>query len=109
MGGDQPRSRGGLHGAACTAEKARLMAAHKALPGYKVRTTKRGYRVVELDAWADPARDESWLAEARRRSPTESDFQREVLRSWETVQGDAYYAEAAKIRRERGGVGLAQR
>ena len=77
------------------------MANHKALPGYKARTTKRGYRVVELDAWADPARDESWLAEARRRSPTESDFQREVLRSWETVQGDAYYAEAAKIGRER--------
>ena len=73
----------------------------KALPGYKARTTKRGYRVVEIDAWADPARDEAWLAEAKRRSPTESDFQREVLRSWETVQGDAYYPEPQKIGRER--------
>ena len=77
------------------------MAQPKALPGYKSRVTRRGYKVVEIDAWADPARDESWLAEARRRSPTESDYQREVLRSWETVQGDAYYGEAAKIGRER--------
>lgn len=77
------------------------MANHKALPGYTSRVTKRGYRVVEIDAWADPSRDESWMIEARRRSPSESDFQREVLRSWETVQGDAYYAEAAKIGRER--------
>jgi hypothetical protein len=77
------------------------MAAPKALPGYKSRTTARGYRVVELDAWADPTRGEEWLAEARRRSPSEADYQREVLRSWETVQGDAYYAEAAKVGRER--------
>lgn len=77
------------------------MAAHAKLPGYSSRVTKRGYRVVEIDAWADPARDEAWLAEARRRAPSESDYQREVLRSWETVQGDAYYAEAAKIGRER--------
>src|SRR5512146_2477003 len=78
-----------------------LVANHKALPGYKSRVSKRGYRIVEIDAWADPSRDESWLVEARRRSPSESDSQREVLRSWETVQGDAYYAEAAKIGRER--------
>jgi hypothetical protein len=77
------------------------VANHRALRGYSARTTKRGYRIVELDAWADTARDETWLAEARRRSPTEADFQREVMRSWETVQGDAYYAEAAKIGRER--------
>ena len=77
------------------------MANHKALHGYKSRVTKRDYRVVEIDAWADPNRGEEWLAEARRRSPSESDYQREVLRSWETVQGDAYYAEAAKIGRER--------
>ena len=76
------------------------MANHKALPGYKARTTKRGYRVVEIDAWADPARDESWLAEARRRSPTESDFQREVLRSWETVQGDAYFDPRGPLSKE---------
>lgn len=77
------------------------MANHRALHGYKSRVTSRGYRVVEIDAWADPSRDEAWLAEARRRSPSESDYQREVLRSWETVQGDAYYAEAAKIGRDR--------
>lgn len=77
------------------------MANHKALHGYKSRVTSRGYRVVEIDAWADPSRDQEWLAEARKRSPSESDYQREVLRSWETVQGDAYYAEAAKIGRER--------
>lgn len=76
------------------------MANHKALPGYASRVTKRGVRVVELDAWADPSRDQSWLDEARKRlSP--GDFQREVMRSWETVQGDAYYGEAAKIGRER--------
>lgn len=77
------------------------MANHPKLPGYSSRVTKRGYRIVELDAWADPTRDEAWIAEARRRSPSEADFQREVMRSWETVQGDAYYAEAAKIGRER--------
>lgn len=77
------------------------MANHKALHGYKARTTARGYRVVEIDAWADPTRGPDWLAEARRRSPSESDYQREVLRSWETVQGDAYYAEAAKVGRDR--------
>jgi hypothetical protein len=77
------------------------MASPDKLHGYASRITKRGYRVVELDAWADPARDQEWLIEARRRSPTESDYQREILRSWETVEGDAYYGEAAKIGRER--------
>lgn len=77
------------------------MAAHKKLEGYSSRVTKRGYRIVELDAWADPNRDESWLTEARRSAASEADFQREVMRSWTTPQGDAYYAEAAKIGRDR--------
>jgi hypothetical protein len=77
------------------------VANHKALPGYKSRVTKRGYRVVELDAWADPNRDESWITAARRTAATEADFQREVMRNWDVAQGDAYYAEAAKIGRDR--------
>lgn len=69
------------------------------IQGYRARTTARGYRVVELDAVADPSRDEAWLEDARRRSPSEADFQREVLRNWNITSGDAFYPEFATIGR----------
>jgi hypothetical protein len=69
------------------------------VPGYRSRVTARGYRVVELDAVADPTRDTAWLEEARRRSPSEADFQREVMRNWNITSGDAYYPEFATIGR----------
>lgn len=65
--------------------------------GYKTRVTKKGFRVIEIDAWADPDKDEAWLAEARRTATSESDFQREVLRNWSISGGDAYYAEFVKF------------
>lgn len=68
-----------------------------AIPGYKSRVTERGYRVVELDAAADPSRDAAWLAEARRRSPSEADFQREVMRNWSITSGDSYYPEVVAM------------
>lgn len=67
------------------------------MKGYRSRVTKKGYRVVEIDAWADPARDEAWLEEARRTATSEADFQREVLRNWNVSGGDSYYHEVTKI------------
>jgi hypothetical protein len=67
------------------------------IDGYRSRVTKRGIRVVELDACADPARDQKWLDKARRQASSEADFQREVMRNWNISSGDAYYPEFASI------------
>jgi len=69
------------------------------IPGYSSRTTARGYRVVELDAIADPKRDQRWLKEARRTAASEADFQRETMRNWNISTGDSYYPEFATIGR----------
>jgi hypothetical protein len=71
------------------------------LKGYSSRVTKRGIRVVELDAWADPARDSKWLNKARAESASEQDFQREVMRNWNISSGDGYYPEFTELGRER--------
>lgn len=71
------------------------------VPGMTARTTSRGHRVIDLDWWADPARGEEWLAEARRRSTSASEFQRNVLRNWHISGGLAVYPEFSEIGRER--------
>lgn len=72
-----------------------------AIPGYSARTTAAGHRVVTLDWNADPARDEKWLAEARRRSTSLAEFQRNVLRNWHIAGGTGVYVEFAEIGRGR--------
>lgn len=70
------------------------------IPGFKVRTTERGYRVIELDAWADPARGEEWMAAARKRAASVADFEREVMRNWHITSGATFYPEFGEIGRE---------
>lgn len=71
------------------------------IPGLRARTTGRGHRVIELDYFADPARDEAWFEEARRRSTSPAEFQRNVCRNWNIAGGASVYAEFAEIGRER--------
>lgn len=71
------------------------------IPGYKARTTQRGFRVIELDAWADPARGEEWMAKARLRSASNADFEREVMRNWNITSGATFYPEFGEVGRER--------
>lgn len=69
--------------------------------GLSARTNGKGHRIVELDYFADPARGEAWLAEARRRSTSMAEFQRNVLRNWHITSGTTVYPEFAEIGRER--------
>lgn len=71
------------------------------IPGFKARTTARGYRVLELDAWADPTRDDAWLARVRRGAARVADFEREVMRNWHITSGATYYPEFSEIGREK--------
>ncbi len=71
------------------------------LEGYKVRTTQRGYRVIELDAWAHPKRQAAWLEKTRRGARSISDFEREVMRNWNITGGSAFYPEFTLLGRER--------
>lgn len=71
------------------------------IPGLRTRTTARGYRVIELDAWADPARDEAWMERVRRRASSSADFEREVMRNWNITSGATFYPEFAEVGRER--------
>jgi hypothetical protein len=71
------------------------------IPGFTARTTERGIRVIELDYFADPARDAAWLAKARQRSTSLAEFQRNVLRNWHIAGGAGVYPEFAEIGRER--------
>lgn len=71
------------------------------IDGLRARTTQRGIRVIELDAWADPARDEAWMAKARRQAASTADFEREVNRNWNITSGATYYPEFSEIGRER--------
>lgn len=70
------------------------------IPGLAARTTSRGIRVIELDAWADPARGPEWMAQAKRRSASVADFEREVNRNWSITSGATFYPEFGEIGRE---------
>lgn len=70
------------------------------IPGFRARTTGRGHRVIELDYYADPARDDRWLEEARRRSTSLAEFQRNVLRNWSISGGATFFPEFAEVGRE---------
>lgn len=69
--------------------------------GFNARTTQKGYRVVELDAWADPARDEAWMQQSRRNAQSETSWQQEVMRNWNVTSGTAYYPEFYRVGREK--------
>jgi len=62
-------------------------------PGFKTRYTSRGYCVVELDYWADPAKDEAWAENTRRGLLNDQQWRREFLRDWVTAKGHAFYPE----------------
>lgn len=70
------------------------------VPGMTARTTAAGHRVVTLDYWADPARDDVWFEEAKRRSTSLAEFQRNVLRNWGISSGTGVYTEFSEIGRE---------
>jgi hypothetical protein len=70
------------------------------IPGFKARTTQRGYRLIELDAWADPARGSEWMAAARKRSASIADFEREVNRNWAITSGSTFFPEFGEVGRE---------
>lgn len=70
------------------------------IPGLRARTTERGIRIIELDYFADPARGPAWLEEARKRSTSLAEFQRNVLRNWHISGGTGVYAEFTEIGRE---------
>lgn len=71
------------------------------IPGFRARTTQRGIRVIELDAWADPARDAAWLERAKRRASSTADFEREVMRNWNITSGATFYPEFTEVGRAR--------
>lgn len=71
------------------------------IDGLKARTTASGIRVVELDWWADPARDSGWLERARRSAKSPAEFQRNVLRNWNIVSGATFFPEFAEVGREK--------
>lgn len=71
------------------------------LPGLTARTTGKGMRVLELDAWANPTRGQAWLDEQRRTSKSLSSFEREVMRNWNITGGTAFYPEFTLLGRER--------
>jgi hypothetical protein len=66
---------------------------YEQVPGIVVRRTSRGVTVVEIDPWADPAKDENWLAAQRRKYPSSVAFRREMLRDWTSSAGEPYYPE----------------
>lgn len=62
------------------------------IDGMKVRHTKRGACVVELDYWADPTRNQTW-AEEMRAVIGDVNFEREFKRNWKVAAGTAFYPE----------------
>lgn len=71
------------------------------IPGFRVRTTAKGYDVLELDAWADPARGPEWLAQAERNATSRADFERNVLRNWNITGGSTFFPEFGEVGRSR--------
>lgn len=68
-------------------------AEYEQVPGINVRRTSRKVVVVEIDPWADPSKNEEWLAEVRRKYPSHVAFRREMLRDWTSSAGEPYYPE----------------
>lgn len=60
--------------------------------GCASRVTPRGIKVVELDYWADPGRDEAWKDKEKIKY-SEKDWRRENLRDWTSAEGDIFYPE----------------
>lgn len=71
------------------------------LPGLTARTTGRGMRVIELDAWANPTRGLDWIEHEKRTSKSISSFEREVMRNWNITGGNAFYPEFTQLGRDR--------
>jgi hypothetical protein len=63
------------------------------IPGLGVRRTARGWVVIEIDPWANPAKDEAWLDQKRRSAVSEVAFRREYLRDWMSAAGQSFYPE----------------
>jgi hypothetical protein len=64
----------------------------KEVPGFSVRRAKRCL-VVEIDYFADPAKDAAWAAEKKRPMPSEAHWRREYERDWTAASGDAMFPE----------------
>jgi hypothetical protein len=63
------------------------------IPGMSVQKTAKGVTVIHLDYWADPTKDAKWAQSIRDIMPTETRWRIEYMRDWETVPGEAFYAE----------------
>lgn len=78
--------------------------------GVKIRRVNgtRTYTVMEIDYWADPAKDEAWADRQRKLMPSNNAWRREYCRDWTTASGTAFYPEFAmqKERYIRPAVGL---
>lgn len=62
--------------------------------GYHRRFTSNGFKVIELDVEADPAkRDPEWLAREQRRIKNPKAFRQEYKRDWTVGTGDDFYPE----------------
>ena len=60
--------------------------------GCNAYITPRGIKVVELDYWADAARDENWR-DREKVKYSEKDWRRENMRDWTSAEGDTFYPE----------------
>ena len=69
--------------------------------GCNAYTTPRGIRVIELDFWADTARNEEWEKKEKKLYASEKDWRRENLRDWTSAEGDCFYPEFIEIGKER--------
>jgi hypothetical protein len=63
------------------------------IPGFNTRRTSKGWLIVEIDPWADPAKDAAWLEAKRCSMPSEVAFRREFLRDWTSAAGTPFYPE----------------
>lgn len=64
--------------------------------GCNAYSTPRGIRVLEVDYWADPNRDENWR-EREKQKYTSKDWRRENERDWTSAEGDTFYPEFAEL------------
>lgn len=69
------------------------------LPGYETYRTDKGYEVLHLWPWADPAkRSPEWLERVRKTMPDEREFRREFLLDWTTPSETGIYPGYGPIR-----------
>jgi hypothetical protein len=66
---------------------------YEEMPGLLVRRTSKGAVVIELDYWADPAKDAKWAEAQRPLYPGRGDFERELERSRSVIGTNPYYPE----------------